>query len=143
MFKKLFFTAAAAATVSVPLAGVAWAEPPTDPGAGNNGVPDRAAAVVKATVASIGGDPSTALDGFQSGKSTVVAPGTAFSTGAKVPGVNTPDGYAVALNDYYRTHSDPVFDPGFVRVIPGQVARTLTNHCAQHPTGTNCTPPSP
>ena len=96
-----------------------------------------------ATVASIGGDPSTALDGFQSGKSTVVAPGTAFSTGAKVPGMNTPDGYAVALNDYYATHSDPVFDPGFVRVIPGQVTRTLTNNCAQHPTGTNCIPPSP
>ena len=32
MLKKLFVTAAAAAAVSVPLAGVAWAEPPADPG---------------------------------------------------------------------------------------------------------------
>ena len=32
MLKKLFFTAAAAAAVSVPLAGVAWADKPSDPG---------------------------------------------------------------------------------------------------------------
>jgi hypothetical protein len=142
MFKKLFFTAAAAAAVSVPLAGAAWAEPPADPGAGNKGVPDRAAAVVVSTVASIGGDPSTALDGLQSGNSTVTAPGTAFKTGAKVPGMNTPDGYAVALNEYYATHSDPVFDPGYDRLIPGQVTRTLTNNCAQHSSDV-CIPPSP
>lgn len=36
MLKKLFFTAAAAAAVSVPLAGVAWADKPSDPG--GNGV---------------------------------------------------------------------------------------------------------
>ena len=46
MFKKLFFTAAAAAAVSVPLAGVAWAtpannEPPgqRDTNSGQPGIP--------------------------------------------------------------------------------------------------------
>ena len=146
MLKKLFVGVIAAGALSVPLAGVAWADQPADPGAGNNGVPDRATAVVESQL-SDNGVPQATIDAFiaaaQSGKSGNVAPGTAFSTGAKVPGMNTPDGYGAALNDYYRTHSDPVFDPGFVRVIPGQVTRTLTNHCAQHPTGTNCTPPSP
>ena len=41
MFKKLFVTAAAAAAVSVPLAGVASADQPTDPGVGAGGVPGR------------------------------------------------------------------------------------------------------
>jgi len=34
MLKKLFLTAAAAAAVSVPLAGAAWADKPDDPGNG-------------------------------------------------------------------------------------------------------------
>jgi hypothetical protein len=38
MFKKMFITAAAAAAVSVPLAGVAWADTPSDPGATDNGI---------------------------------------------------------------------------------------------------------
>jgi hypothetical protein len=38
MLKKLFITAAAAAAMSVPFAGVAWAEPPSDPGSSDNGV---------------------------------------------------------------------------------------------------------
>jgi hypothetical protein len=37
MFTKLFVTAAAAAAVSVPLAGVAWADQPTDPRCGGRG----------------------------------------------------------------------------------------------------------
>ena len=36
MLKKLFITAAAAAAVSVPLAGVAWADPPSDPDSSSN-----------------------------------------------------------------------------------------------------------
>ena len=38
MLKKLFVTAAAAVAVSVPLAGVAWAEPPADPGSNGDGM---------------------------------------------------------------------------------------------------------
>jgi hypothetical protein len=43
MFKKLFFTAAAAAAVSVPLAGVASADPadPNGNGLGQGGMPQR------------------------------------------------------------------------------------------------------
>lgn len=39
MFKKVFITAAAAAAVSVPLAGAAWADPTTNPPPGPGGVP--------------------------------------------------------------------------------------------------------
>ncbi len=39
MIKKLFVTAAAAAAVSVPLAGAAWADPPSDPGPSSPGTP--------------------------------------------------------------------------------------------------------
>ena len=38
MLKKLLITAAAAAAVSVPLAGGAWADPPSEPGSTDNGV---------------------------------------------------------------------------------------------------------
>jgi len=44
MFKKLFFTAAVAAAVSVPLAGVAWADQGGDPngnGVGQGGMPQK------------------------------------------------------------------------------------------------------
>ena len=38
MLKKLFVTAAAAAAMSVPLAGAAWADKPDDPGSNGNGI---------------------------------------------------------------------------------------------------------
>ena len=52
MLKKLFVTAAAAAAVSVPLAGVAWADKPDDPGSNaadgisKGGVPAKAGTAV-------------------------------------------------------------------------------------------------
>jgi hypothetical protein len=139
--------------VSVPLAGVAWADKPEDPGAGNQGVPDRATAAVVSVLAAKGVPESTinsTLDAFQSGKSGVVAPGTAYSLGAKTDCAsgpcNTPDGYGVALNDIYAGFGiDPgsvnPFDPGqpFGRTIPGEVTRTFTNGatqgCKQQSTG--------
>lgn len=146
MFKKLFIGAAAAAAVSVPLSGVAWADKPADPGAGNNGVPDRSVANVESTLSSQG-VPQPVIDAFiasvQSGNSGTVAPGTAFKTGAKVPGVNAPTGYGIALNEAYSALGvDPgavnPFDPGqpFGPTIPGSVTRLLTNGCQQHSTGT-------
>jgi hypothetical protein len=137
MLKKLFVTAAAAAAVSVPLAGAAWAEPPADPGAGNQGVPDRAAGAVE----SILGNPD-ALDGLQNGNSGVVSPGAAFKLGAKVPGLNTPDGYAVALNGFYVSQGRPdlaTFEPP---LIPGSVTTQFTPACRQHSSGV-CIPESP
>ncbi len=38
MITKLFVTAVAVAAISVPLAGVAWADPPTDPSSNDNGL---------------------------------------------------------------------------------------------------------
>ena len=64
MLKKLFVTAAAAAAVSVPLAGVAWAEPPADPGAGNgNGIGKGCSKAAAKAVTDIGlpTDPPSAL----------------------------------------------------------------------------------
>jgi hypothetical protein len=159
MLKKLFVTAAAAAAVSVPLAGAAWADKPDDPGAGNQGVPDRATAAVVSVLAA-NGVPEAAinaqLDAFQSGKSGVVAPGTAYSTGAKVEGLNTPDGYGAALNAFYSNQptippggidpstvnpfSDPPFTEPFGRTIPGSVTRALTPGCAQHSSGVCLSP---
>lgn len=150
MLKKLFVTAAAAAAVSVPLAGAAWADQPADPGAGNNGVPDRAEAAVAAQLSANGvPDPviGAVFEANQSGNSGVVAPGTAYSTGAKVPGVNALDGYGAALNTFYSTLGinpgdvNP-FDPGseFQTVIPGSVTRAFTPGCAQHSSGVCLSP---
>jgi hypothetical protein len=131
MLKKLFVTAAAAAAVSVPLAGVAWADPPSDPGSGNQGVPDRATGYVEST---FGAD---ALEGLQSGSSGVVAPGTAFQLGAKTDcdgaPCNTPDGYAAALNNFYVTQGFP--NPGLERTIPGSAVTQFTPGCAHHSSG--------
>jgi hypothetical protein len=38
MIKKLLVTAIAAGAMTVPLAGAAWADPPTNPGSNGNGV---------------------------------------------------------------------------------------------------------
>jgi hypothetical protein len=91
MFKKLFVTAAAAAAVSVPLAGVAWAAPPSDPGStdnpiGQGGLPQKLGSFVDTGITD--GDPLTpSLN--QGGGPT--PPGSAFVKGfAQVPGVNTP-----------------------------------------------------
>ena len=102
MFKKLLFTAAAAAAVSVPLAGAAWAAP-DDPNADhvNQGVPDKAGAYVESVFGAEFRDTQT------SGKSDTLAPGTAYKQGAKLPGYNTPDGYGVLLNQTYPAELIP------------------------------------
>jgi len=138
MFKKLFFTAAAAAAVSVPLAGAAWASPPDDPGSGNQGVPDKAKNFIESNFG-----PDATLDpvtgeSLASGNSGVLAPGTAFSSGAKVSGVNAPEGYADALNTFYDQQIGA--NPGYVRVIPGQAAKLFTPGCGtgNQPQPANC-----
>ena len=92
MLKKLFITAAAAAAVSVPLAGVAWAEPPADPGSNGNGVGE-------------GGVPARAGETLNRDYPALyptdapVTPGSAFSGVAKTkpPGVSLPEAYSDAL----------------------------------------------
>ena len=63
MLKKLFVTAAAAAAVSVPLAGVAWADTgdSNGNGIGAGGVPQKAGTVLKDNYPNVyNGDPLTA-----------------------------------------------------------------------------------
>jgi hypothetical protein len=124
MLKKLFITAAAAAAVSVPLAGAAWAAPsdPSGNGIGQGGVPDKAAAFTRSVF------PNTDLSDLESGKSGNIAPGTAFSTGAKVPGVNAPEGYGSALTQFYRENGYPN-TPDFGPLTPGQVTKVFTSGC--------------
>ena len=95
MFKKLIITAAAAAAVSVPLAGVAWADQPTDPGGngsdnglGAGGMPKKVGEVADVFGTNLSpGDP--------------LVPGAVFSPLAKEkePGTITPDAYGDALDE--------------------------------------------
>ena len=69
MLKKLFVTAAAAAAVSVPLAGVAWAEPSSDnnpPGQGPTGpgVPRQAGAYLDSVDANGPEEPDVNPNGY-------------------------------------------------------------------------------
>jgi hypothetical protein len=141
MLKKLFVTAAAAAAVSVPLAGVAWADPPPDrnnpPGQG--GVPAEAGAAVAGT--GLPTDPNPLIPGKfpPSDKGFPrLSPGSAFSVGAKTPcagGVkcNAPEGYAVALNNSFAIAPNPPEGDvtHFVRVIPGSATRLFTPGCGR------------
>jgi hypothetical protein len=127
MLKKLFITAAAAAAMSVPLAAVASADRPADPGAGNQGVPDRATNFVESTFG------TDATDGLQSGNSGVVAPGTVYAQGAQLPDANAPDGYATVLNGFYQSQGFP--NPNYDSVVPGSATRQLTAGCAHHSSG--------
>jgi hypothetical protein len=90
MLKKLFITAAAAAAVSVPFAGVAWADQPADPGSngvGQGGVPARAGEALNRDYPIL--YPTAAK----------VPPGSVFSGIAKTkaPGVSLPQAYSDGL----------------------------------------------
>ena len=93
MLKKLFVTAAAAAAVSVPFAGVAWADQPDDPGSNSHGV-------------GAGGIPSVI-----GGEEGPFPPGTGseerdidgISDFAQQPGVSLPDAIHRAFPDTDRT----------------------------------------
>ena len=89
MLKKLFVAAAAAAVVSVPLAGVAWADPPSDPGSNGNGIGKGGVPQKAGTFANSFGPDATGALPARSGKAP---PGSAFKQAAKLPG-NTPDAY--------------------------------------------------
>ena len=152
MLKKLFVTAAAAAAVSVPLAGVASADKgaiPTGNGLGQGGMPDKATAFTKAAFPEV--DAAGGFDQFESGKSGNIPPGAAYSLGAKTDCAgqpcNAPDGYSQALSDFYTANGlpgavPPGPVPGTTVVVeganPGAVTRLFTPQCtkskAPHPT---------
>jgi hypothetical protein len=107
MLKKLFITAAAAAAVSVPFAGVALADPPSGnnpPGQGATGpgIPNEAAALF--------------------GSDKPVTPGSVFSTIAKEPG-NVPTGTGAFINNFYGGTTN--FGP----TSPGLGVKTFTPAC--------------
>jgi hypothetical protein len=114
MLKKLFITAAAAAAVSVPLAGVAWADPPSDPGSNGNGI--GAGGVPRKT-----GEVADSF-GTNPNPGSPVTPGSIFSGFAGVPGSNVPDAYGDALNGLLGA---TVFSP----TPPGLGVKTVTHGC--------------
>ena len=136
MLKKLFATAAAAAAVSVPLAGVAWADKPSDPGSNGNGLGQ-------------GGVPAAAGEAlnrnYPGAFPDKVPPGSVFSQAAKLPG-NLPEGYGASLTQLFNTAGLPdVFPSGSAPAvppppgtnpfsvgptIPGSVVKLFTPGCA-------------
>ena len=134
MLKKLFVTAAAAAAVSVPLAGAAWAEPSDDPGSNGNGIP--------AKIGSFLNEPDN-YPGVTYGGTTVngqpIPPGHGFSVFAKVPEQNVPDAYGDQLSDFYNTYGLPgdgvapgPLPPGTVKfdpTVPGSAVKLFTPGC--------------
>jgi hypothetical protein len=138
MLKKLFFTAAAAAALSVPLAGAAWAAPgdPSANGVGQGGVPARAGETLNRDYPAL--YPTAAP----------VTPGSAFSGVAKTkpPGVSLPEAYSDALEQIITlpgvgglpenidgaTIPATPLPPGTtveVATTPGAVAKSFTPGC--------------
>ena len=146
MLKKLFVTAAAAAAVSVQLAGVAWAAPPSDAGSSNpppgqGGIPTKAGNSLANSVtpsANPGGGP--------------VTPGSAFKLAKDAfPGVSTPVAVGDFLTAFGATHTStvPGFNPQttpFGPTAPGLVVKALSPGCSHGHTGvtqpgaSTCTP---
>ena len=135
MIKKLFITAAAAAAVSVPLAGVAWAtpannEPPgqRDTNSGQPGIPG------------VAGDVADAF-GTNPHEGEALPPGQIFSNLKKgvtledgtvvgpYEGSNTPERYATAINGLIGTDLDTL--------SPGLGIKSGTPACQSGQTGGN------
>jgi hypothetical protein len=118
MFKRLFFTAAAAAAVSVPLAGVAWAtpannEPPgqRDTTSGRHGIPG-----VVGQVADLFGTNPNPGQALPPGKVfSSLKKGVTLADGTVIPpfdGKNTPERYANALNTLTPFNVGDSLSPG-------------------------------
>jgi len=134
MLKKLFVTAAAAAAVSVPLAGMAWADPPFDPGSngkgiGQGGVPTRAGATLDAITA-VGQATNPALRNLNlNGTGNPSPPGSMHSIFAKKAG-NTPDATGAFVDFVYKNYLG--FNTAFsnTKLPPGLTVKSLTPGCA-------------
>ena len=132
MLKKLFFTAAAAAAVSVPLAGMASAEPSSNnpPGQGStgHGVPHELGAYA---------DSVSASTGFQlnpNGTGKPISPGQEINLGKDAyaishPGVkaSTPVAVGDFVNGIYAIQGIPT---DFGPTAPGLAIKTFTPACS-------------
>jgi hypothetical protein len=120
MLKKLFITAAAAAAVSVPLAGVAWADRPSDPGSNGSGIGQ-------------GGMPKQFGD-FADAVGVNPKPGQPLPPGQEVnaaksrfPGVPTPTAVGKDVNAVYGSIG---VQTQFGPTPPGLVVKTFGPGCA-------------
>ena len=140
MIKKALLAMVAVGALSVPLAGAAWADPPSDnaaPGApGEGGIPQKAGSFFDSVSAANPGLPNLNPNG-----SGPIAPGTVFSTIAKLPG-STPDAAAAFVNTIYSVYGTP--EAGGVPVVttfevvrPGLAIKTFTPGCSSGRTATD------
>ena len=128
MLKKLLITAAAAAAVSVPLAGVAWADPPSDPGSngsgiGAGGVPQKF------------GDFADSVNLNPNGTGNPVPPGQEINIAKGLfPGVPTPTATGEFINGVYASIGVPTtFGP----TPPRLAVKTFTPGCTSGHTATD------
>ena len=156
MLKKLFVTAAAAAAMSVPLAGAAWADKPDDPGSNGNGIgqggiPQKAGTVL----GSLGENPN---DPNNPTSDAPVPPGSVYKVAAKTPCTasgtavkcSTPDAYGEALDAFADRNADELaalgisVPPTFGPTPPGFATKAFTPGCANgHSTGVCIPTPTP
>jgi hypothetical protein len=137
MLRKALVALVAAGAMSVPLAGVAWANPPDNPGSQGQGRPDDPGS----NGIGAGGAPQRAgtflgsVGENPSGDSNPVPAGSAFEVYAKMPG-STPTVYGSALNAFALRHPGlglPTFD---VPTPPGLGVKIFTPGCTHgHSTG--------
>jgi hypothetical protein len=134
MLKKLFITAAAAAAVSVPLAGVAWADPsqPNNPPGHNPtgpGVPHGVGATLDAVSAANPALPSL----NPNGTGNPVSPGQAFNQAKDQfggPGVSTPKAVGAFVDKEFNNYLGiPGTDFGTTGLAPGLATKTFTPGC--------------
>jgi hypothetical protein len=112
MFKKMFVAVAVAAAVSVPLAGVALADQPADPGNGPGGVPQDLGDFANKYGANPSGD--------------AITPGSVFRQTAKVPDSNNPDAYGDLID---ATIAPLLGVSPFGSTPPGLGTKTFTPGC--------------
>lgn len=98
MFKKMAIAATAAAALSVPLAAVAWADQPADPGSngiGKGGIPGK-----------LGNFVENGIIGPDTGLSSPLPPGKAYNLAKELsPGVPTPEAVKNFEVGLWSTHT--------------------------------------
>ena len=141
MIKKLFITAAAAAAVSVPLAGAAWADAPTDP---NNPPGHPESTDTKPGIPGEAGSFADAV-GINPKPGKPLPPGQFFKNVAKIPGLSTPEAAQGVIEGLYNNPAVPDIPDapttGTVKlegpVPPGMATKSFTPACESGHTATD------
>jgi hypothetical protein len=128
MLKKIFITAAAAAALSVPLAGTAWADPPSDPGSDSSGVG-------RGGIPKKFGDFADSVNLNPNGPGNPVPPGQEINIGKDLfPGVPTPTATGEFINGVYASIGVPTtFGP----TPPGLAVKSFSPGCTSGKTATD------